>query len=51
MLIERLELDLNVRCLHDLVDLAVLFATNELAVLIRELDLETNLVMESLRPR
>ena len=48
MLVERLELDLDVSSLHDLVDLAVLLATNELAVLVGKLDLEANLVVEAL---
>ena len=48
MLVERLELDLDIRRLHNLVDLAVLLATDEFTVLIRELNLETDLVMESL---
>ena len=48
MLVEGLELDLHIGCLHDLVDLAVLLATNELAVLIGKLDLEANLVVEAL---
>ena len=48
VLIERLEFDLDVSGLHDLVNLAVLLATNELAVLIGELDLEANLMVETL---
>ena len=51
VLVERLELDLNVRRLHDLVNLAVLLTANEFAVLVRKLDLEADLVMESLKPR
>lgn len=46
--VKGLELDLHVSRLHDLVDLAVLLSTNELAVLIGELDLEANLVVEAL---
>src|SRR5260370_3113987 len=34
--------------LHNFVNLAILFAANELAVLVGKLDLETDLVMESL---
>ena len=49
MFIERLELDLYVRSLHDLVDLAILLAADELAVLVSELDLEAYLVMIGLR--
>ena len=48
MLVECLELDLDICRLHDLVNLAVLLATNELAVLIGELDLEANLMVETL---
>ena len=48
MLVERLELDLDVGRLHNLVDLAILLAANELAMLISELDLEAYLVMEGL---
>ena len=46
--VESLKLNLHVSSLHDLVDLAVLLATNELAVLIGKLDLEANLVVEAL---
>ena len=49
MLVERLELYLDVGRLHDLVDLAILLATDELAVLVSELDLEAYLVMIGLR--
>jgi hypothetical protein len=34
--------------LHNFVDLAILFATNELAMLVGKLDLEANLVMKGL---
>ena len=47
--VERLELDLDVSGLHNLVDLAVLLPADEFAVLIRELNLEANLVVEGLR--
>ena len=46
--VESLKLNLHVSSLHDLVDLAVLLATNELAVLVGKLDLEANLVVEAL---
>ena len=46
--VESLKLNLHVSGLHDLVNLAVLLATNELAVLIGELDLEANLMVETL---
>ena len=49
MLIESLELDLDVGRLHNLVDLAILLAADELAVLVSELDLEAYLVMIGLR--
>ena len=49
MVVERLELDLHIGCLHDLVDLAILLPADEFAVLIRELNLEANLVVEGLR--
>ena len=49
MLVERLEFDLDVGRLHNLVDLAILLATDELAVLVSELDLEAYLVMIGLR--
>ena len=49
MLVERLELDLDVGRLHNLVDLAILLAADELAVLVSELDLEAYLVLKRLR--
>ena len=49
VLVERLELDLDVGRLHNLVDLAILLAADELAVLVSELDLEAYLVMIGLR--
>lgn len=48
MFVERLELDLDVCRLHDLVDFAVLFPAYELPVLICEFNLEADLVMEAL---
>ena len=48
VLIECLEFDLDVGGLHDLVDLAVLLAADELPVLVRELNLEAYLVVEGL---
>lgn len=48
MLVESLELDLDTCRLHDFVDLSVLFSADELAVFIRQLDLETYLVMKHL---
>lgn len=48
VVVERLELDLDVGRLHDLVELAVLLARDELAVLVGELDLGADLVVESL---
>ena len=47
--VESLKLNLHVSSLHDLVDLAVLLPADEFAVLIRELNLEANLVVEGLR--
>jgi hypothetical protein len=49
IVVERLELDLDVGRLHDLVEFAVLLARDELAVFVRELDLEPDLVVERLR--
>ena len=49
VLIERLEFDLDVSGLHDLVDFAVLLAANELPMFIGEFNLEANLVMEGLQ--
>jgi len=48
VIIKRLELDLDIGCLHNFVDLAILFATDELAMLVGKLDLEANLVMKGL---
>ena len=48
MVVERFELDLHVSCLHDLVDFAVLLSADKLAVFVGELNLKTDLVMESL---
>ena len=49
VVIERLKLNLHVRCLHDLVDLAIFLAADKFTVLIGQLDLETDLVVERLR--
>ena len=49
MFVECFKLDLDVGSLHDLVNLAVLLAADELAMLVSELDLETYLVMEALQ--
>lgn len=49
MIIERLEFDLDVRRLHDFVDLAVLLPADELSVFVGKLNLEPNFMMESLR--
>ena len=49
MIVQGLELDLDRRVRHDLVELAVLLPTNELAVLISKLKLKTDLCLESLR--
>ena len=49
VLIERLEFDLDVSGLHDLVDFAVLLAANELPMFIGEFNLEADLVMEGLQ--
>jgi hypothetical protein len=48
VVIEGLELDLDVGRLHNLVDLAILFAADELAMLIGKLDLKASLVMKGL---
>ena len=49
VVVEGLKLDLDVGRLHDLVDLAILLAADELAVLVSELNLEAYLVMIGLR--
>ena len=49
VVVESLELDLDIRHLHNLVDFAILLAANELAVLVGELDLEANLMVEGLQ--
>lgn len=49
VVVESLEFDFDVRSLHDLVNLPILLATDELSMLVRKLDLEANLVMERLR--
>jgi hypothetical protein len=48
VVIESLELNFDIRSLHDLVDFSVLLPTYELPVLIGQLYLESDLVMESL---
>lgn len=48
VVIKGLELNLDVGRLHNFVDLAILFATDELAVLVGKLNLEANLVMKGL---
>ena len=48
VIVQRLEFDLDVAGLHDFINFSVLLPANELAVLIRKLDLETNLVLVDL---
>ena len=48
VVVEGFELDLDVRSLHDLVNLAILLAADELSVFIGQFDLEAYLVMEGL---
>ena len=48
MVVERFEFDLDVGGLHNLVDFAVLLATDELPMFIGELDLEANFMVERL---
>lgn len=48
VIVQRLEFDLDVAGLHDFVDFPVLLSTDELAVLVRKLDLETDLVLVNL---
>ena len=48
VIVQRLEFDLNVAGLHDFVDLSVLLSTNKLAMLVREFDLEADLVLVDL---
>jgi hypothetical protein len=48
VVIKGLELDLDAGCLHDFVDLAVLFPADEFAVLVSEFNLEADLVVERL---
>ena len=50
VLVEGFKLDLDICGLHDLVDFAILLPADELSMLVSELNLETNLVMEGLRP-
>lgn len=49
VVVEGFKLDLDVGGFHDLVELAVLLARDELAVFVGELDLEADLVVEGLR--
>ena len=51
VIIQRLEFNLDVTGLHDLVDLSVLLSTNKLAVFVREFYLEANLVLVDLSER
>ena len=44
-----LKLDFDASSLHDLVELAILLAADELAMLISKLNLKSNFVMESLQ--
>ena len=48
VIIQRLEFDLDVACLHNLVDLSVLLSADELAVLVGKFDLEADLVLVDL---
>jgi len=48
VIIQRLELDLDVAGLHDLIDLSVLLSTDKLAMLVRKFDLEADLVLVDL---
>ena len=48
VIVQRLEFDLDVAGLHDLVDLSVLLSANKLAVLVRKLDLEADLMLVDL---
>jgi hypothetical protein len=49
MLIESLELNLGIGHLHNFVEFAVLFSADEISVFIRQLNLESDFVMEALR--
>lgn len=49
MVVQRLKLDFGVGRLSDLVYLAVLLAADEVAMLVRELEREANLVVEALK--
>ena len=51
VIVQRFELYLDVAGLHDFVDLSVLLSADELAVLVRKLDLETDLVLVDLSGR
>lgn len=48
MIVESLEFDLDIGGLHNLVDLSIFLTADEFTVLIRQFNLETNFVMESL---
>lgn len=48
VVVEGLKLDLHVRRLHDLVDLAVFLATDKVSMLVGEFDLELDLMAERL---
>ena len=51
MIVQRLELDLDVAGLHDFIDLSVLLSTDKLAMFIRKLNLEADLVLVDLSER
>jgi len=48
VVVERLKLDFDIGRLHDFVDLAVLLSADEVAVFVRQFNLEADLVMEVL---
>ena len=48
MVIKSVELYLDIRILHDFVDFAILLATDEVTMLVRQFNLEPNFVMEGL---
>jgi hypothetical protein len=49
VIVERFKLDLDIARLHDFVNLPVFLATDELAMLIRKLNLETDFMLINLR--
>ena len=51
VIVQCLKFDLDVAGLHDFVDLSVLLSANKLAVLVRKLDLEADLVLVDLSER